>query len=313
MKRLFLLIGLMAVALTGLQAGPVDPQKAQNLGVKFLSTTAVAQRNSDIQLNLVSVATDLSRGAVDYYVFNVARGEGFVIVAGDDCVKPILAYSTTGHYNPQDVAEGFAYTLNSFQKEIQYVREHNIGATPDIVAEWKSVMTTGNLRQGRTARSVVGPLCQTIWNQNYPYSSQCPEDEEGNGGHVYAGCVATAMGQVMKYYDYPERGFGSHTYHPDGYDTQTANFGDTDYHFELMPLAIDSTSTEEECFYIAQFLHHCGIAVDMQYSGHGSGAYSQDVPVALSNYFGYTSLGLLGLELLHQRTMGSDAEKRRSR
>lgn len=289
MKKTFLLIGLIALAFTGLQAGPVNPQKAQSLGVKFLSTTAVAQKNNDIQLNLVSVATDLSRGAADYYVFNVSGGEGFVIVAGDDCVKPILAYSTTGKFNPQDVAEGFAYTLSSFRKEIQYVREHNIGATPDIVAEWKSVMTTGNLRQGRTARSVVGPLCQTTWNQNYPYSSQCPEDEEGNGGHVYAGCVATAMGQVMKYYDYPERGSGSHTYHPDGYDTQTANFGDTDYHFELMPLSIDSTSTEEECFYIAQFLHHCGIAVDMQYSGHGSGAYSQDVPVALSNYFGYTS------------------------
>ena len=67
-----------------------------------------------------------------------------------------------------------------------------------------------------------------------------------------------------------------------------ANFGETDYHFELMPLAIDSTSTEEEIFYIAQFLHHCGIAVDMQYGNDGSGAYSDDVPPALRSYFGYT-------------------------
>ncbi len=273
---------------SGLHAGPVDQQKAQNVGTRFLSATAVGQRNADVQLNLVSVATDLSRGAVDYYVFNVKGGEGFVIVAGDDRVKPVLAYSTTGEYNPQDVAEGFAYRLGVFQQEIQYVREHDIIAAPDIVAEWKSVMATGNIRKGRTARSVVGPLCQTIWNQNFPYSSQCPEDEEGNGGHVYAGCVATAMGQVMKYFDWPERGMGSHTYYPDGYEQQTANFGETDYHFELMPLALDSTSTEEDYFYIAQFLHHCGIAVDMQYSGHGSGAYSFDVPPALRSYFGYT-------------------------
>ena len=106
---------------------------------------------------------------------------------------------------------------------------------------------------------------------------------------MYAGCVATAMGQVMKFWDYPERGTGSHTYYPEGYAQQTANFGETDYHFELMPLALDSTSTEEDYFYIAQFLHHCGIAVDMQYSGHGSGAYSFDVPIALSSYFGYTT------------------------
>ena len=273
--------------IAGLYAGPVDQQKAQLLGTRFMSTTEVAQRTADIQLNPVSVAFD--RGGIDYYAFNVRGGSGFVIVAGDDRVKPILAYSTTGSFNPQDVSEGFAYMLNSYREEIHYIREHNLGATPDIVAEWESVLRTGSLQQGRQARAVVGPLCQTTWNQNFPYNSQCPEDEEGSGGRVYAGCVATAMGQVMKYWDYPERGTGSHTYNPEGYEQQTANFGATDYHFELMPLALDSTSTEEDYFYIAQFLHHCGIAVDMQYSGHGSGAYSFSVPPALESYFGYTA------------------------
>ena len=268
-------------------AGPVDQQKAEQLGARFLGTTTVAQRDSDIQLNLVSAA--VSRDGTDYYAFNVRGGNGFVIVAGDDRVKPILAYSTTGSFNPQDVAEGFAYMLNGYREEIQYVRDHNLPAMPDIVAEWESVLRTGSLQQGRQARAVVGPLCQTIWNQNFPYNSQCPEDPEGSGGYVYAGCVATAMGQVMKFWDYPDRGIGSHTYNPDGYAQQTANFGETDYHFELMPLALDSTSTEEDYFYIAQFLHHCGIAVDMQYSGHGSGAYSGDVPPALQDYFGYTT------------------------
>ena len=123
-----------------LTAGPVDQQKAQKLGAKFLSTTAIAQKNADIQLNLVSVAVDLQRGGTDYYVFNVKNGEGFIVIAGDDRVRPILAYSTTGKYNPNDVADGFQYTLDGFRKEIQYVREHNLSATPDIVAEWKSVM-----------------------------------------------------------------------------------------------------------------------------------------------------------------------------
>ena len=288
MKKTFLLFfGLMALILGTLHAGPVDREKAQKLGAQFLSTTVISQKNTDIQLNLVSVATDQQRGAIDYYVFNVKDGEGFVVIAGDDRVKPILAYSTTGQYDPNDVAEGFAFTLGTFQQEIQYVREHNLSATPDIVAEWKSVNATGSLNRGRQTRAVVGPLCQTIWNQNYPYNSQCPEDSEGSGGHVYAGCVATAMAQVMKFYDWPDRGTGSYTYNPQGYSQQTANFGQTDYHFDLMPLELDSTSTEEDYFYIAQFLHHCGIAVDMQYSGSGSGAYSDDVPYALRNYFRY--------------------------
>lgn len=285
MKRLTLTLCLLA-AIGSLMAGPVDQQKAQKLGAKFLSTTAVSKRNADIQLNLVSAALD--RSAVDYYVFNVSNGEGFVIVAGDDRVKPILAYSTTGQYDPQNVSEGFAFTLNSFREEIQYVREHNLSATPDIVAEWKMMNETGSLNRGGQTRVVVDQLCQTLWNQNFPWNSQCPEDPEGNGGHVYAGCVATAMGQVMKFWEWPAQGTGSHTYNPQGYAQQSANFGETEYHFELMPLVLDSTSTEEEYFETAQFLHHLGISVDMQYSGNGSGAYSDDVPPALRNYFRYT-------------------------
>ena len=288
MKKLSLLLCLMALVIVDMQAGPVDQQKAQRLGARFLNATALGEKNTDIQLKLVSVASDLTRGVADYYVFNVQGGEGFVIIAGDDRVKPVLAYSTTGSFNPQDVADGFEFTLQGYCEEIHYVRERNMAATPDIVAEWDAIEKTGQIDHGRFARAVVGPLCQTIWNQNYPYNNQCPRDPEGNGGHVYAGCVATATAQVMKYFDYPERGTGSYSYNPSGYPTQSANFGETDYHFELMPLSLDSTSTDEEIFYIAQLLHHVGIAVDMQYSGHGSGAYSFSVPYALRDHFGYT-------------------------
>ena len=284
MKKFFLLVCMITFTIGSMLAGPVDQQRARQIGERFLSTTTLQKTEINLQL----VYSPATRGDVDYYVFNVRGNNGFVVVSGDDRVKPILAYSTSGAFNPEDIADGFAFTLSGYSQEIQYVREHNIAATPDIVAEWKSVYNNEGIRKGRSARSVVGPLCQTIWNQNFPWNSQCPEDEEGSGGHVYAGCVATAMGQVMKFYDYPARGTGSYSYNPSGYPTQTANFGETDYHFELMPLALDSTSTEEEYFYIAQFLHHLGISVDMQYSGNGSGAYSYDVPPALRNYFGYT-------------------------
>ena len=279
---------LMAV-IGSLMAGPVDQEKAQKLGAKFLSTTTIAQKNADIQLNPVSVAVDLQRGGTDYYVFNVKGGEGFVVVAGDDRVRPILAYSTTGKYNPNDVADGFHYTLDGFRKEIQYVREHNLSATPDIVAEWKRVNETGSLNRGGQTRAVVEPLCHSIWNQNYPWNSQCPPcvDTLGNGGHVFAGCAATAMGQVMKFWDWPNIGNGSHSYNAEDIGTLSANFGETEYHFELIPLALDSTSSEEEIYYVSQLLYHLGIALDMQYSAVGSGANALSVYTAFQSYFRY--------------------------
>ncbi len=285
MRKTILTLCLAVLTWGTLLAGPVNQQKAQKMGAKFLSTTAVSQKNADIQLNMVSVAAN--RNATDYYVFNVSNGEGFVIVAADDRVKPILAYSTTGQFDPNNVSEGFQFTLDGFREEIQYVREHNLSATPDIIAEWRSVNEKGSLNRGNQTRAIVGPLCQTLWNQNFPWNSQCPEDEEGSGGHVYAGCVATAMGMVMKFWEWPAQGVGSHSYHPEGYAQQSANFGETEYHFELMPNTLDSTSTEEEYFEIAQLLHHLGISVDMMYSGSGSGAYSDAVPSALRSYFRY--------------------------
>ena len=283
MKKILLIIAILAFSMGQLFAGPVDAQRAQQIGNSFLSAKAL---RSDIQLSLVY--TSATRDAVDYYAFNVDGGNGFVIIAGDDRVKPILAYSTTGSFDVNNLSDGFSFTLNGFCEEIQYVREHNIKATADIVAEWESVSKTGVINQVRSNRVVVGPLLQSTWHQNFPYNSQCPEDPDGNGGHVYAGCVATAMGQVMKFWDYPAQGEGSYSYYPDGYPQQTANFGETEYHFELMPNDLDSLSTEEDYFYIAQLLHHCGIAVEMMYGPDGSGAFSGDVPPALRNYFGYS-------------------------
>ena len=79
MRKFYFTLCLMAV-IGSLMAGPVDQQKAQKVGTRFLSTTALSQKNADIKLNLVNVAAD--RDATDYYVFNVSNSEGFVVIAG---------------------------------------------------------------------------------------------------------------------------------------------------------------------------------------------------------------------------------------
>ena len=95
MKKIIITLSIIALAISNMIAGPVDQQTAQRIGENFLKTISLGQK-TDIQLNLVSAA--LTKGAIDYYIFNLKGEKGFVVVSGDDRVKPILAYSTEGSY-----------------------------------------------------------------------------------------------------------------------------------------------------------------------------------------------------------------------
>ena len=115
-KTLFLACLLFACTTVRLWAGEVSLQTARMAGERFLATTVLGEEKAGMQLDLVYAATD--RGELDYYVFNVVGG-GFVVIAGDDRVKPVLAYSTEGKYDPVNVAEGFAFVLETFRQEIR--------------------------------------------------------------------------------------------------------------------------------------------------------------------------------------------------
>lgn len=287
------LFAVLALFLTtgSLTALPVNVERAKYLGCNFMKTTSLGLSKTPIQLYLVHTFAS-ERGAANLYAFNI-RGGGFVILSADDRVKPVLAYSTQGRFDANGISDGLRLQLNGYQEEIGYVREHDIAATPDIVAEWASVAQSGRPKATQGSRN-VGPLVETTWHQNKFYNSQCPEDPNGPDGHVFSGCVACAMSQVMRYWNHPIQGEGSHSYTPGipwgqyVYPTQTANFGETYYHFERMPFVLDSTSTEEDVFYVAQLQHHCGISVDMSYGPNVSESSTNAVPDALHTYFGYS-------------------------
>lgn len=288
MKRFLLFAVITTFTLSTLYARNVDIRKAQRIGEKFMKEST-SFRNRSVSSALVYTYSD-SEGTPYIYIFNVS-GSGFVAVSAEDRVKPILAYSTEGTFSAEDIAPAFNFTIKSYTDDIQYIRENDVERLSDIADEWTRVEKTGRVKAVRNTRTVP-ILLETLWNQNYPYNALCPEDDGGNGGNVYAGCVATAMAQVMKYFNHPVQGTGSHSYTPGGwghpyYPTQTANFGETFYNFERMPMQLDSTSTEEDIFYIAQLQWHCGVGVEMMYGPDGSGAYSEDVPNVIGSYFGY--------------------------
>ena len=286
MKKYLLTLMALILGVGMLQANPVDVHKAKLVGQQY-SQIKFENRSNDLQL---AYTASFEKGDACFYVFNVGT-EGFVIVSADDFYRPIIGYSKNGAFDAATCNPNLNYMLNAL---ISYRAKHHVGeATPIVASEWKTVMENGTLYSRNGGRS-VGPLCQTRWNQSYPYNYFCPACPGLSGDRYYAGCVATAMSQVMKYWNHPLQGTGSHSYVPQNHPgappagQQSANFGATTYEWENMPNALTSSSTQTQIEAVARLMYHCAVSVDMDWDLDGSGSSSTIVPGSISTYFSYS-------------------------
>ena len=148
-------------------------------------------------------------------------------------------------------------------------------------------MVCGNITP--VSSQIVAPLVTTTWNQDAPYNDSCPI---WNGNRCYTGCVATAMAQILKYWEHPAQGVGiSRAYNTtvNGIAIPPLNF-EIDYHFSDMGNATPQTATEKAN--VARLMYHCGVSVRMEYDPSESGATSEAAARAFSNYFKYDAVYL---------------------
>ena len=222
--------------------------------------------------------------ASDVYIYNIGT-QGFVIISSSEVLPPVLGWSDQGNFPDMEVApDNFASWISHYGEMIDYAETKGILPETSVSQKWADAAQ--GIFGTRNAQT-VDPLVSTQWNQDCFYNEYCPATSGGwwGGGpcgHVYAGCVACAMAQVMKYWDYPTTGFGSHSYVHSTYGQQSADFGATTYQWDQMPNSIWNSNPA-----IATLMYHCGVSVNMNYSSSGSGAYSYDVETALQSYFGY--------------------------
>lgn len=277
MKRNVLVILALLLGITALQAKPVDVAKAQRLGLNFVQHKDLLAKNAvnDLDLAYTFRATN---GMATAYVFNFSGG--FVAVSADDCYRPIIAYSNEGNFDFDTAPDGLKYMLGELSSDIERCVAEDVPMTSDIVCQWKNLETFGILHPDRST-PVVDVLVQTRWDQGSPYNMYAP-------GGCPTGCVATAMAQLMKYWEWPVQGTGEHSYQWNG-QTLSANFGETTYDWANMLNVYGAGAiTPENKEAVAVLMSHCGISVDMMYEPDGSGAFSVDVPGAISSYFSYS-------------------------
>lgn len=291
---------LLAVAVTSVQAKPVDVATAKSLGVKFMNTNTEI-KSAVAELTYTAMADN---GQAAFYVFGI-QPKGFVIVSADDRAKPILGYSTESNFTAQ-LPDGLMTFFDNYKAGFSQMFANNDERTAEAVADWECLAATGRLSSARTNRS-VGPLLASVWNQTDLYNNMAPEDPSSVfSGHCKSGCVANTMSQLMRYWEWPRHGEGSHGYYADTYygeyGWQEANFADATYRFELMPDFLDFASPQGEVDATALLEYHAGVGVDMMYGPNASGAYSQNVLDAFRDYFRYspdmylTALDYYGLD-----------------
>jgi hypothetical protein len=215
------------------------------------------------------------------FVFNVSNN-GYVIMSANKSICPVLAYSMEGNFRSDQVSPELSYMLELYSNEIKYAINNN---NDSFNNEWDNLLSGDHLVLQKKATKDISPLLTTKWDQGSGYNYHCPLHTAGPGGKCYAGCVATAMAQVMKYHNWPEHGLGSHSYQHPYYGTISADFASTTYNWSSMTNSLNTNSREA----ISTLIFHCGVSVDMDYTPTGSGALTSMAKDALKNFFHYRS------------------------
>lgn len=264
MKRLlhiqFLLVLLLALGYSPLQAKRITQWQAQQQAYSFWGKQMPQKAKAKSRTAITASPSDA------YYVFNNDAG-GFVIIAGDDAVAPVLGYTSTGSFDAENLPDGLKDLLKSYERQIAALGDN-------YVANQTAT------RAGFTGEKL---LKTAEWNQMAPFNKYTPNN-------YVTGCVATAGAIVMKHHGYPAKGTGSHSYTWNG-KTWTANF-EHDYDWASMPDKY--TSGNDEAFNgVARLMSDLGVAVEMQYAKGGSGATMEALVTALKKYFGYSKYARL--------------------
>ncbi|MCQ2286208.1 MAG: C10 family peptidase, partial [Bacteroidales bacterium] len=307
-KALNITIGFVMFFLSS-KAGPIDTTMAKEMAISFFSSLPDAPslyRNSEpniVYKTYYDENKEVKGNTVKtlipcFYVFNMHPG--FVVVSADDRATPILGFSTENDFNADDIPDNAQYFLNNYIKELKYVVDNEIETSPEIQEKWEELLIPKRSEIYR-ANVVVSPLIQTKWNQSPYYNQDCPYDNSRKCRAV-TGCVATSIAQIIRYWEWPAMGNKSNSYNAYSFDDQnygttflgnlSVNFGTTKYLYDLMPTSINWASDASFVNEVAKLSYHCGVATNMGYGCNGSGAYSENIPIAMINYFRYQCDGI---------------------
>ncbi len=226
-----------------------------------------------------------------FHVFNV-KGGGWVIVSGDDCTVPILAYSEYGQFEKENIPSNMRAWIGLMRDTVFEIRRKGKDGGDSVRDKWSH--PEGYETKAGSTKKLLETAC---WGQEYPYNSLLSQYVTKNGDGVdnlLTGCVATSLAELLRFNRWPEHGRGSlPSYTTDSKKYSVAGFSLEDhiYDWDNMPLSYDESSTDAQTAAVARLMLDCGVLVKTDYrtdADGGSGAYFEDIIPAMIEHFGYS-------------------------
>ena len=247
-----------------MENGKISKEQALEIASRFVNNgTGKSRLMNGRQLNPRLIGTTLTPTSHEPAVYVVGfEGNGYVLVNAEGGMgKTVLAYSDAPlPENEEDYPEAFRYWLGEYARQIEYMHEAETQAASH---------TRKGYARDVQGEVVVAPLLGTTeWDQGEPYNSFCPEVE---GAVAPTGCVATALAQIMRFYQWPEQA-GQSAYR---WDLMRDNYND------------GGTYSQEEKDAVARLMSDIGAAINTDYGSSSSGASHVGIPEALVGRFGY--------------------------
>lgn len=225
-----------------------------------------------------------------YYVFNIDGG-GWVIMAGDDCAKQVIAYGDKGSIDVNNLPDNMKGYLNMLRKQIETAQAFK-GQTVPVKAPKRL--------------AAVEPLLKTDWGQGEPMNRLCPLN--GSGKITSVGCGPLAMAQICYYWKYP-----SEVAAVPGYSISWSQYMSElpattfDYSLMLANYYIHNpetgnptgyvTFTEEQANEVAKLCRYCGQACKARYGNANetsTGSYTYDQRDAFLRFGFNENMQLIG-------------------
>ena len=276
--RTLLTVLLALLCISGVWADDVTEEQALEQALDFLTNQTTASGRPRKAQGVTPQLTMQSKVS-GLYVFNVENNGGFVIVSNDDRTRPILGFSESGNLDVNNMPDNMKAWLQGYADEIAWLQEQNLP---------KSNAPRHRSKVGTHSTTAVAPLCTSTWNQDTPYNNLCPTYTSWYGsGKCATGCVATAMAQVMYYHKWPQAA----TEPIPGYTTYTQgltlpSLPAVTFDWANMKDSYSGNYTNAQANAVATLMKYCGYSVKMDYDD-SSGAYTEDVAIALREYFDY--------------------------